>query len=157
MSTINLKTVKNVNDCLKYVGCGNNNEDRKQDFNIFTNMIKETKFRAKYLRTDKYFPEDKQYRNIWRITITRNGKTISFTFGSSLVDTWENKEPTLYDILASVGLDYSVGKYDFEEFCEELGMDNDSIRDKKMYKECVKQSEKLQKIFDEVETYSMPH
>jgi len=154
--SINLKTPKSVNQCLKNVGNGNNNEDRKQDFNIFTKMLNQTKITAKYLRTGKYFPEDKDYRNIWKITIKRNGKTISFTFGSSMVDTWENKEPVLYDILSSVGLDYSMGKYDFNEFCDELGYDNDSIKAHKTYKQCVKHSEKLEKIFDEYETYSMP-
>jgi hypothetical protein len=153
---VNLKTPKGVNLCLQYVGNGNNNEDRKQDFNIFTKMIKETKFKAKYLRTGHYFPEDHESRDIWKITIKRNGKTISFNFGSSLVDTWENKEPQLYDILSIVQLDYSYGQQSFEDFCGELDLDTDSIKANKMYKECVKHSEKLAKIFSEIETYSMP-
>jgi len=154
--TINLKTAKNVNQCLKYVGNGNDNEDRKSDFNIFTSMLKETKFSAKYAKYDKYFPEDKDYRDIWTISISRNGTTIRFTFGSSIVDSMEHKEPDLYSILATIDLEYRVADQSFHQFCDDLGCNEDSIQDKKMYDGCVKQSKKLQKIFSETEAYSMP-
>jgi hypothetical protein len=158
--TINLKTAANVNKCIEYLpsrGYKEDIEQWKQDCKIFTKMITETEFKARFIETAPYFIEDKESRDIWKIIIKRNGKTISFRFGNSLQDTWDHKEPDLYSILAGMDLDYRTSDYTFEEYCDEYGFNADSISDKKGYERGVKQSQKLKKIFEELEVSSMPN
>ncbi len=43
-----------------------------------------TKFEVKYLRTGKYFNDDKYERDIYQITLTRGTRKYSFDFGQSI-------------------------------------------------------------------------
>ena len=60
------------------------NEYEKQalDFLEKTNTI----FKADFLKFDYHFDDDKQKRNIFKITLTRNNEVFSFNFGSSVHD-----------------------------------------------------------------------
>jgi hypothetical protein len=49
----------------------------------------ETEFSAKFLRTDKYFPDDTDKRDIYEITLKRGERRYSFTFGQSLKSSGE--------------------------------------------------------------------
>lgn len=55
-----------------------------------------------FLEKNFYFNEDKQKRNIYKVTIRRNGKQYSHKFGDSLNNTEKNVLPTNYDVLASL-------------------------------------------------------
>ncbi|MFA5377292.1 MAG: hypothetical protein WC455_16195 [Dehalococcoidia bacterium] len=44
-----------------------------------------TKFTAEYLRTGKYFDDDKTERDIYTITLERGSRKFSFTFGQSIM------------------------------------------------------------------------
>ncbi len=45
-----------------------------------------TEFSAEYLRTAKYFPDDKEERDIYKITLKRGNRVYSFEFGQSIND-----------------------------------------------------------------------
>ena len=86
-----------------------------------------TKFSVKFLDHAKYFDDDDTTRDIYEITIARNGRKFVFKFGQSVVKSgrYKNKkysEPTAYDVLAY------LTKYDpgtFENFCGDFGYDTE--------------------------------
>lgn len=46
--------------------------------------ISNTEFSAKYLRTGKYFDNDKEDRDIYEITLSSKGRVYTFNFGQSI-------------------------------------------------------------------------
>lgn len=58
----------------------------------------------------------------------------------------EIKAPTNYDILACLMVDYSE---DFNDFCDNFGYDNDSIKAMNAYEDIQEESEALKALFDE--------
>ena len=64
----------------------------------------------------RYFPDDKESRWIFKLKLSRNRKSYTFTFGQSI--SCGQKEPTIYDVLACL-TKYDVGS--FAEFCSEFG------------------------------------
>lgn len=106
-----------------------------------------TSFRAEYLDTALYFDDDKWSRDIYRITLRRNGKSYSFRFGQSLADA--GQEPTAYDVLVC------ITKNDpgtFENFCADSGYDTDSRKAEKTYKAVVKEWQGINRLFSDVMT-----
>ena len=109
----------------------------------------------------KYFPDDKEYRNVYRVTITRGGRKISFNFGDSIRNTQQGKKPRLYDILTTVGLEY-FSPDNFEDFCSEFGYkqyDDHGRENKKswsIFNRSNKMTQKLRRILSEEEAMSMP-
>lgn len=98
-----------------------------------------------YLKTDTYFPDDKELRNIyrWTLTNTKNKRKTSGKFGDSIHDTQENERPGAYDILSC------LTKYDpgsFASFCSDFGTSEDSISGLKTYKAVRREFEKLQAV-----------
>jgi len=71
---------------------------------------------------------DKEGRNIYRVRIDRKGKSFSFRFGDSLQNTWKNKRPGRYCVLAC------LTKYEPEadvwDFAKEYGYE---ITDRQSY------------------------
>lgn len=126
-----------------------NNLDRGDlEADAATQFLKdtETAITKKYVKNGPYFEGETEYRDIYRITLSRNGENYSFNFGQSIAN--QGKEPTNYDILAC------LEKYDygsFEDFCNELGYDPYSKKSKKAYKACEDQYQKLAYMFDEDE------
>jgi len=107
-----------------------------------------TTIKIKFFKKDYYFNDDKDKRNIYKCTLKNYKGSYTFTFGDSISNTVKNLTLTNYDILSC------LEKYDhgsFENFCDELGYNIDSIKDLKTYKECCKQYEKLSKLFNENE------
>jgi len=112
----------------------------------------------------QYFPDDEYERIVLRVYISRNGKTISFTYGISIRDTEsviagemkEVIEGLLYSILVSIALDYYCPG-NFHDFCSEYGYDEDSRKAERIYIECLPLSKKLQGIFTEEEIAVFPH
>lgn len=91
---------------------------------------------------------------LYRVLIQRviNFETfkISFLFHDSINNHNTNKRVTIEDILYCIIQDYPNPE-SFKDFCAEFGYNTDSIKDFKLYKLCLKQSEKLHKIFTEEE------
>jgi len=60
-------------------------EQKAIDFLQSTN----TEFKAKFLRNGKYFSDDKDVRDIYKITLTRGNRIYSFEFGQSSANSGE--------------------------------------------------------------------
>lgn len=72
-----------------------------------------------------YFEGEKEYRNIYRIRIDRNGKSWSFNFGDSIASTNNGDRPTAYDVLACI-TKYEPLEADVWDFAKEYGYFIDS-------------------------------
>lgn len=108
----------------------NTTMDYQQQAINFLNATK-TEMEFKKIGHDFYFPDDKEERDIWRITLLQRTypiKKYSFRFGQSIAN--KGKKPTEYDVLAC------LTKYDpetFENFCSNYGYDMDSRKAEKTY------------------------
>ena len=122
---------------------------------------------AKFLGNMPYFDDDKESRDVYEITFTRNGKTWSFRFGQSIADSGEYVKrnphgktvydhelikrkrivPGAYDVLSC------IEKYDpgtFEDFCGNFGYDTDSRKAEKTYFAVQKEWSECNKMFGDV-------
>ncbi len=106
-----------------------------------------TKFKAVYLENALYFQDDKDSRDIWKITLRRNGKSMAFKFGQSIDASRTNEEPTVYDVLTCL-TKYEPGTFD--NFCAEYGYDTDSRKAEKIYKAVVKEWKGVNRLFSDV-------
>jgi hypothetical protein len=69
--------------------------------------------------------------------------TVPFFMGQALTH-----EPTDKDVLPCLLADYSVNQYNgFEDWANDLGYDPDSRKAEEIYKKCLRQSEKLERLF----------
>lgn len=87
-----------------------------------------TTFKAVLLGHMPYFNNDKEKRDVYEITLERKGKSYTFRFGQSLINT--GTKPTAYDVLAC------LQKYDpetFEDFCIDFGYNTDSRKALEIY------------------------
>lgn len=112
-----------------------------EDFLKETNTV----LKVKYLKYDKHFQDDKEMRNIYRITLKRGKKSYSFNFGQSINDTKEGIQPNSYDVLTCLT---KHNPYNFHEFCMEYGYDEDSIKALRIFKAIVKEWEAVKRVFD---------
>ena len=108
------------------------------------NFLKETKttFKAKFLKNDFYFPDDKEARDIYKITLKKEGKSYSFKFGQSIAE--KGEIPTAYTVLSG------LTKYEpdtFENFCSDFGYDTDSRKAEKTYKAVLKEWENINRLY----------
>lgn len=136
-----------------------------------------TDFKARLVGHDKYFPEDKQARDIYEIIFTRKDKApFVLRFGASIHDSGpslkedfklterarqrgamfpkegdyeqKRKTPTPYTVLAS------ITKNDpetFEDFCACFGYDSDSRTAEKIYFAVQKEYKEVCRLWDEKE------
>lgn len=113
----------------------------------------------KYEACRRFFCDDKESRNVYRVYITNKRKTINFLFGDSIYNTQNGIQPTENDILACIRSDYYITKNKFptyEDFAREFGYELDSRKREKIYKQCIKQSEKLHLVFCQDDIDKMP-
>lgn len=105
-----------------------------------------------------YFSDESDSRNVYRVFVSYNGKKISFLFGDSLHNTENNKTPMSHykeyrrDILEIITSDYycTLDYYPtYSDFAKEFGYDADSIKGLKLYKRCIRQGDKLHKLFSD--------
>ncbi len=99
------------------------------------------------------FPFDKKdtaYHNHFRITLTTESGSIIQDFYGSAHDRENNKttmnDDDLKDALRCIVDDALYGLMAFEEFCAELGYDEDSRSAERTHKACIKTAEELQSI-----------
>lgn len=104
--------------------------------------------RSKFLGTRKFFPDDQDVRDVYRVVLSRKTndgfKKFSFCFGDSLENTRLKKFPSSYSILAC------LEKYDpetFEDFCASFGME----MTRKTYNAVLKQWRHVSSMFNEQE------
>lgn len=127
------------------------NDFSSYDIQAYTFLLKSnTEFKVKYVKHDFYFQNDKQTRDIYRITLKRNGEKYSFKFGQSINNSnYGNNPPSAYDVLAC------LTKYDpesFHNFCDEFGYDEDSKKAEKIYKAVQKEYDNIISMFGEDDT-----
>ena len=107
------------------------------------------KFKAVYLEHGKYFPDDKEECDIWRLSLRRGTRGFSVRFGNSLMDSDHgNTPPTAYDLLAC------LTKYDpgtFANFCADYGTNEDSISGLRTYKAVCREWAKVSRFFTAAE------
>lgn len=99
-----------------------------------------------------YFDDEKENRNVYKISLKRNGKIWAFRFGQSIEKSERNIPPTAYDVLST------LTKYDpgtFEDFCSGYGYDPDSRKAEKTYFAVQKEYAELCKMFNEQEREEM--
>lgn len=105
-----------------------------------------TRLDIEYIGHGPYFDDDKESRDIYRFTLTRDGRKYTSKFGQSLAHSGfafgetnmpskadilgKRQQPTEYDILACL-TKHDVGS--FENFCSEFGYDEDSRKAEKTY------------------------
>lgn len=106
------------------------------------------KFSARFVKNDKYFPDDKEARNIYKITLRHRGRTYSFKFGQSIAESWTHKAPDLYSVLASITKE-DPGT--LEEFCSNYGYNLDSRKAEKVYKAVKEEFLNVCRLFNEEE------
>lgn len=104
-----------------------------------------TTFKAVFTANKRYFDDDKESRDVYRVTLKNNRHTFRFNFGQSLRNSdYGNTPPTAYDVLACL-TKYPV--YSFEDFCSEYGYDTDSRKAYKTYKAVKREWENVDKLF----------
>jgi len=89
--------------------------------------------------------DEQQSRTVFRVKLSRKGKSYTFEFGQSIAA--GNEDPTMYDILTC------LTKYDpesFDNFCSEYGYDTDSRKAEKTYKAVCKEFEAVDRLFGDV-------
>lgn len=101
---------------------------------------------ATFSKHAKYFPEDTETRDIYKITLWHNGESYSFTFGQSIAGT--GTSPTAYDVLASI---QKSDPGTFEDFCGDFGYDTDSRKGEKIYKAVADEYKNVSRLFTETE------
>ena len=107
------------------------------------------KMEVKFLKHDFYFVDDKEKRDIFKITFKRKNKQFSLTFGQAINS---HNEPTPYDVLTCLEK-YEIGS--FEDFCLCYGYDDYKLSEypkvKKIYNACVKQYKQVKNFFTDKE------
>lgn len=119
---------------------------------IAENLLKSmnVKFKTKFVKYYFHFDDDKERRDIFRVSFQRGAKRFSLNFGQSLNEstgTGDNP-PTSYEVLAC------ITKYEpdsFESFCSEYGYNTDSRKAERVYKSVVKEWNKVNNFFSEQE------
>jgi hypothetical protein len=111
-------------------------EDFAKKYNVKLNVVGEPEYKP-------YFQDDKESRYVFKMKLTRNGKSYTFTFGQSIASGGE--EPRIYDILSCM-TKYDPG--DFENFCSDFGYDTDSRTAERTYKAVCKEWEAMQRLFE---------
>lgn len=144
------------------------NEHNKQaeDFLKKTN----TTFKAEFIKYDLHFIDEKEKRDIYKITLTRGERKFSFEFGQSLFCSgkfinrednlkyyerrgvcYKNKdfeEPSPYDVLACLNC-YEIEE--FKDWCSEFGYNDDSIKSNKIYKKVVEEYNNVKMLWSDEE------
>ncbi len=144
-----------------------------ENVKLLGNILKKVTIRIDFYRKGIYFAGDTQKRNIYKITVSRQGTNspfkwtnerfgsdiyeyITFKFGDSIANTENNTKPDQYDILCAMKSDGLIQAQNFNEFCDELGYSNDSIKAKKLYKKVCIQRDKILKLFTIEELEAFP-
>lgn len=118
---------------------------QKQAQNFLNKTL--TTFEAKFICSDKYFPDDEEPRDIYEITLCRKGKVYSFRFGQSIAHSRAKLAPTAYDVLACL-TKYEPGS--FEDFCANYGYSEDSRKAEKIYFDVQKEYSNVKRLFHDV-------
>jgi hypothetical protein len=118
----------------------------------------EINFKFLGLSSPKWEDQKQKYHNHYWVTVTRKGsslvKPLEFEFFDSLAETQKpfRKTPSAYDILTCLSSD-SYEYANFKDFCDNLGYNEDSRKDFKVWEEVQEQANNINAFFkvDEIE------
>jgi len=136
-------------------------EDYEFDAKRFLHLTK-TAFAYKFTGRKKYWDDDKEKRDVWEIILSKGDRKFTFTFGQSIVKSakkiysngvWREpwcagKTPTAYDVLACL-TKYPVDS--FNDFCDNYGYDDDSIKAENIYKAVLNEYTNLERLYSDKE------
>lgn len=88
-------------------------------------------------------------RFLFIFTNKHTKKTLELDYFVGIGWAEQHKKPTPFDVLYSIVMDNPHGML-FEEWCEEYGYNNDSIKALKIYEACCKQTAEFKNIFPEI-------
>lgn len=112
----------------------NNYEQQAKDFLKSTG----TTISFKFLKHGRHFTDEKETRDIYKVTLKNAKHRFSFNFGQSIAN--QGECPTEYDVLACIQK-YDVGS--IEDFCSDFGYP--------LYNECTfKKDAKIVKLYNAV-------
>lgn len=97
--------------------------------------------------------EWKRNANKWQVRLIYFDKEFvtDYYMGSGLVDERNRpKKPQVKDVLYSMIMD-DVSNMSFDDFCNEFGHDNDSIKALEIYRACLKETQAYYNMFDSEE------
>ena len=116
------------------------------------NTTNQTKMKSDLIDQIEVRHEDRLigYANKYKVKISYQGRSGVFEYTDSVANTNEGKEPEIKDVLYCLVMDYTSASETFEDFCDEFGYDNDSIKSLNIFKACQKNSEKMKRIFGPV-------
>jgi hypothetical protein len=89
--------------------------------------------------------ERMQNMDAWTVTLKFEKRQMSIPFFQGYGH--NGKEPELKSVLSSLVSDWNCGKDDFEDFCSNLGYDQDSRKAESTWKACRASGTKLEKLF----------
>ena len=121
----------------------------KENILLNIKIYANTAFKTQEDRDDEW----KKGANKWQVRLVYFDKeyVTNFYMGSGLVDEMGRpKKPTKKDILYSMIMD-DVSDMNFNDFCDEFGYNNDSIKALKIYKACLKETKAYYNMFDSEE------
>lgn len=96
-----------------------------------------TTFNIKFLKHGKHFPQEKDERDIYKATFSKDKRHITIVFGQSLAHSGQYKKvPSAYDVLSCIT---KSNPETFENFCSVYGYDTDSITALRTYDAVVKE------------------
>ena len=114
------------------------------------NFLEKTgaKIEVEFLKNAFHFEDDKETRDIYKITLSRGRQNFVFDFGQSLFRSDSNNPnfaiPSFYDILSCL-TKYNPGT--FKDFCSDYGYDADSRKAEKTYNAVVQEYLALSNMF----------
>ena len=109
-----------------------------------------TTFKVKYYDHDYYFANDREARDIYKVTLKNNNGSYTFKFGQSIAN--QGIEPTAYDVLACL-TKYDPG--DFDMFCDEFGYDRGDKSARRTYIAVVREHDNLCRLYSDSELDAM--
>lgn len=80
----------------------------------------------------------------WKVRLTCQGRSLTTYFSQGYGH--NGKEPEVEAVLSCLVSDAQAGQDDFEEFCSNLGYDNDSRRAERIHKACVSTGKRLEQF-----------
>ena len=84
------------------------------------------------------------------VTLRSHRRHYSFAFWGSINDRERGIDPSVYDVLSCLSGDICCPST-FEEFCEDYGYNDDSIKDRRFFKRCDERAQDLREFFLEAE------
>lgn len=119
-----------------------------------TEITKENILLNVELETQKTWNNETDKKDDWKKSATKYACKITYLGKSYVFNYWmgsaHTKAPTVKDVLYSFLMDDVTG-LTFNDFCNEFGYDNDSIKALKTYQACEEQTKNFNRLFDEEE------